>query len=256
MRGALLLGALLLAPAHGWAQAPFDPFTGAAVEDRIGAEVPLSLGLTDSEGRTAAPPDGKTILLAPVDFGCANICGITLRGLLTALGSTALASDSGFEVWIVSIDGRDGQRAAADERKLHEQLLADLPAPENVRFLTGNVTSLTEAVGFRYAYDPETDQFAHAAAVAVVTPERRLARWLYGYPFQPSDLRLALVEAGGGEIGTLADRLWLLCYGYDPETGTYTLVVERALQAGGGLTVLALGGFVLLMLRRERGGRS
>ena len=90
----------------------------------------------------------------------------------------------------------------------------------------------------------------------MLTPDGRLARWLYGYPFQASDLRLALVEAADGEIGTLADRLWLLCYGYDPELGAYTAAVGTALKAGGGLTVLALGGFVLVMLRREFGSSS
>ena len=109
-------------------------------------------------------------------------------------------------------------------------------------------------MGFHYAYDPATDQYAHPAAVAVVTPDGHLARWLYGYPFEPSDIRLALTEASAGTIGTLADRLWLLCYCYDPATGTYSARVDQALEAGGGLTVLLLGGLVLMMLRRERRG--
>jgi protein SCO1/2 len=107
-------------------------------------------------------------------------------------------------------------------------------------------------MGFHYAYDSTTDQYAHPAAVAVVTPDGHLARWLYGYPFEPSDIRLALTEASAGSIGTLADRLWLLCYCYDPATGTYSVRVNQALEAGGGLTVLLLGGLVLMLLRHER----
>jgi protein SCO1 len=109
-----------------------------------------------------------------------------------------------------------------------------------------------EALGFNYAFDPATGQYAHPTAVAVLTPDGRLARWLYGYPFKPRDIRFALVEASEGAIGTLFDRVWLLCYGYDPKTGTYNALVGRLLQAGGGLTVLALGGLVAGMLWRER----
>jgi protein SCO1/2 len=122
----------------------------------------------------------------------------------------------------------------------------------DVHFLAGDALPLIAALGFGSGYDPLSGQYAHPAAVAAVTLDGRLARWLYGYPFEPADLRLALTEAGGGRIGGLGDRLWLLCYGYDPVTGRYTAAVGRLLTAGGGLTVLLLGGSVLILLRRER----
>jgi protein SCO1 len=162
---------------------------------------------------------------------------------------------SSFSVLAVSIDPRetapDAKRARADNLTRHRAG----GAAEAVHFLAsdaGSSRQLAKAIGFHYAYDPDTDQFAHPAAVAVITPSGRLARWLYGYPFEPADLRLALTDAGEGTIGTLSDRLWLLCYGYDPKTGTYTAKVDLALKAGGGLTVLLLGGLIALMLRRER----
>lgn len=246
---ALLLGGLSPAGAAG-----FDPFTLADVEDRLGAELPLDGPLVDATG---APTrlrhlTKKPVVLAPVDFGCTNICGVTLRGLFQAIEAMALEPGRDFEVVVLGIDPRDGPEEASAERA---GLLQD-DDPRGIHFLTGDTAPVADAIGFRYAYDEATGQYAHAAAVAVLTPDGRLARWLYGYPFQPSDLRLALVEAGNGEIGTLTDRLWLLCYGYDPELGAYTAAVGTALRAGGGLTVLALGGFVLIMLRRERRGRK
>ena len=250
----LLTVALILSGPVPAGAAGFDPFTLADVEDRLGVEVPLGGRLTDAAGEPTTLRDlvDKPVLLAPVDYGCTNICGVTLRGLLQAVGAVSLEPGRDFEVVVLGIDPRDGPSEAAAERAA----LLEEEDGAGVHFLTGDVAAALEAIGFRYAYDEATGQYAHAAAVAVLTPDGRLARWLYGYPFQASDLRLAIVEASDGAIGSLTDRLWLLCYGYDPEQGAYTAAVGTALKAGGGLTVLALGGFVLVMLARERGSSS
>ena len=251
---------LIGAPAAGGE--PIDPLTTAAIEtDRLGATVPHDVVLKDATGRKLAIGDllgERPVLLAPVDYECENICGVTLAGLLGALDELEWRPGQDYDLLVPSIDPAStaaGAKAAAAEQLARFKGLAG----SGVRFLAGDASALTSAIGFRYGYDAKTDQYIHPAAVAVVTPEGRLSRWLYGYPFEASDLRLALIEAGGGTIGTLGDRLWLLCYGYDPVTGRYTAAVDRLLKAGGGLTVLLLGGFVLLMLRRERrasqGGR-
>jgi protein SCO1 len=235
----------------------FDPFTTAAIEPRLGAALPKDDPFLDDAGAkvTLAGYLGhRPAIIAPVDVGCTNICGVTLAGLFDALDRTGL-DPSNFTVLAVSIDPRDTPAAAKSWKLDNLQRYRDPRAPEAVHFLVSDGPSserLTGAMGFRYAYDRTTDQFAHPAAVAVVTPDGHLARWLYGYPFEPSDIRLALTEASAGTIGTLADRLWLLCYCYDPATGTYSARVNQALEAGGGLTVLLLGGLVLMLLRRER----
>jgi protein SCO1/2 len=187
-------------------------------------------------------------VLAPVDFNCQNICGITLGGLFGALDDLASRPGEAFEV-LVSIDpdARPGDAAAAQAG--YRQRFA---SAAGAHFLTGDAAPPLDAIGFRYAYDSETRQYAHPAAVAVVKPDGRLARWLYGYPFEAFDLRLALGEAGGGTIGGLTDRLWQLCFHYDPKIDAYTPAIINILQAGGVLTVVLIGGGIAAALRRER----
>jgi protein SCO1/2 len=255
---ALGLALLLTLSTQAIQAAPFDPFSSAAIEPKLGIAIPRDLAFIDETGRHVALADyldQRPMILAPVAFNCKNICGVTLAGLFSALASVGLDPRT-FAVLAVSIDPRE---TAADAKRSRAESLTRYSragAAEAVHFLAANGAdssrALGEAIGFHYAYDADTDQFAHPAAVAVITPSGKLARWLYGYPFEPSDLRLALTEAGEGTIGTLSDRLWLLCYGYDPKTGTYTADVDLALKAGGGLTMLLVGGFVALMLRRER----
>jgi protein SCO1/2 len=254
---ALLVAIGLLAAA----KPGFDPFTSAAIEPKLGAALPEGDAFVDDAGARVTLADylgRRPAIVAPIDVGCTNICGVTLAGLFDALDQTGL-DPSTFTVLAISIDPRDTPAAAKSWKLDNLKRYRDRRAPQAVHFLVSDGPSsarLTAAMGFHYAYDQTTDQYAHPAAVAVVTPDGHLARWLYGYPFEPSDIRLALTEASAGTIGTLADRLWLLCYCYDPATGTYSARIDEALKVGGGLTVLLLGGLVLLMVRRERRGGS
>jgi protein SCO1/2 len=239
--------------------AAFDAFSSAAIEPKLGVAIPRDLAFVDEAGGHVALADylgQRPVILAPVAYNCKNICGVTLAGLFSALAGVGLNPRS-FAVVAVSIDPRETVADAMRSRAENLTRYGRAGAAEAVHFLAaadgaGSSRALAETIGFHYAYDADTDQFAHPAAVAVITPSGKLARWLYGYPFEPSDLRLALTEAGEGTIGTLSDRLWLLCYGYDPKTGAYTADVDLALKAGGGLTMLLVGGFVAFMLRRER----
>jgi protein SCO1/2 len=260
--GTLLWLLVLLTGPPVAAGEPLDALIRAAIEtEKLGAILPADVVLKDVTGRQVRVGDllaQRPVLLAPVDFDCQNICGITLGGLLTALDQLEWRPGEDYDLLVPSIDPAStvaSAKTARDEQLTRFESLVG----SGVRFLAGDASALTSAIGFRYGYDPNSDQYIHPAAVAVVTPEGRLSRWLYGYPFEASDIRLALIEAGGGTIGTLGDRLWQLCYGYDPTTGRYTAAIDRLLKAGGGLTALLLGGFVLVMLRRERraprGGR-
>jgi protein SCO1 len=129
-----------------------------------------------------------------------------------------------------------------------------LNAAQGWHFLTSHdsaIKKLTDAVGFQYAYDTKTDQFAHAAALMVLTPDGRLSRYFYGFEYKPRDLRLAIVEASDGKVGTLTDQFLLLCFHYDPAIGKYSRNAMNFVRAGGITTVAVLGSFIFVMLRRD-----
>ena len=252
--------ALFILPAT--ADGPFDPFDVAGIDRRAGAAVPMNLLFRDGNGRPVTLRElgnGKPTLLVPVLHDCPNICGVTLAGLARAVKAQPFEAGTEFEIVAFGIDPNEGP---AEARASLEELRKAFPAlaAGGLHAVTGgaeNVRAVTSALGYRYAYDERIGQYAHVAAVAVLTGGGRLSNWLYGVAPQPTDLRLALTEAGEGRLGTWADQILLLCYHYDPETGRYNSLVWGLLRAGGGLTVLALGGFIAVaFLRERRGGRQ
>jgi protein SCO1/2 len=186
------------------------------------------------------------------------LCTLTLNGLAGALSALAFDAGREFEVVTVSFDPREGPELAAAKKKAYLQRYGRPGAEAGWHFLTGDapaIDALTRAVGFRYAWDDETRQYAHAAGVVVATPDGTLARYLYGIEYAPKDLRLAVVEASQGRVGTPVDAVLLYCYQYDPATGRYGAAFMRIVRAGGIVTVVALGSFILLMWRRDRARR-
>jgi len=126
-------------------------------------------------------------------------------------------------------------------------------------FLTGQDASIRRVmnvIGFRYTYDARTDQYAHATGVVILTPQGRTSRYFYGIDLSPRDLRLGLIEAAEGRIGSPIDQVLLLCYHYDPLTGRYGLIIMNVIRLVGLATVLVLGGFIVVMLRRDRRAAS
>jgi protein SCO1/2 len=183
------------------------------------------------------------------------LCTLTLNGLVGALSALPFEPGREFSLVTVSFDDRERPDQAAARKRAYLARYKHPSAEKSWRFLTGDRESLrrlTEAVGFRYAWDERTQQFAHPAGVVVVTPDGRIARYLYGVEYAPKDLRLGLVEAGEGRIGSPVDRLLLYCYQYDPAQGRYGAVVMRIVRLAGLATMIGLGGFVVVMLRRER----
>jgi protein SCO1/2 len=234
----------------------FDPFRLAGIDQRPDALLPLSTRFIDEHGKEVSLgklSGGRPMLMVPLLHRCPNICGVTLSGLMEAIRAQSYMVGKDFAVAAMSIDPTetpdDAQQSLAELRKRYPDLALKVHA------LTGSseaVAAVTQALGYRYAWDPEIGQYAHIAATAVVTPSGHLSRWLYGLSPMPDDLELSLTEAGQGRIGSWKEQLLLLCYHYDPTTGKYSPIIWDALRVGGGLTAGSLIGWLGLSLVRER----
>ena len=160
-----------------------------------------------------------------------------------------------FDVITVSFDPRESPELAAAKKRTYVKEYGRAGAENGWHFLTGDeksIQSLAESCGFNFFYDPKTDQFGHASAIMLLTPDGRISRYFQGIEYSSNDLRLGLIEAGGGKIGSRTDQLLLFCYQYDPSTGRYGLAIMRAVRIGGVLTLLALGSFIFFAVKRER----
>ncbi len=248
---ALLLIVLGVSPALA-----FDPFAKTGIDRRPNAAVPLDKTFRDETGRTLtlrAAAEGRPILLVPVVHRCPNICGLTLAGIGEAVQLQKFVSGRDFSLIAFGLDPREGPAEASQSI---DGLRQNFPALQaGVHGLTGDAASIAavlKALGYRYGWDADLNQYAHIAAVAVLTPDGRLSRWLYGITPDPTDVRLALTEAGEGRVGTWTDQLLLLCYHYDPKTGRYGPLIWTLLRIGGGATALLGLAWIGMALRRER----
>jgi protein SCO1/2 len=182
-----------------------------------------------------------------------------LNGLVSSLQTIAFNAGNEFDIVAVSFDPGETPALAAQKKALYVKRYGRPGAETGMHFLTGRedaIHALTSAVGFRYKYDPSTDQFAHTAVLTVLTPAGHVSRYLYGIEYQPRNLRLALVEAADGKIGTAVDKALLYCYHYDPETGKYGLAIMNLVRLGGIMTVAAAVSFIVLNLRRQPQARA
>jgi protein SCO1/2 len=186
------------------------------------------------------------------------LCTLVLNGLVRALNALPFDAGNQFEIVTMSIDPDETAEQAAAKKQQYTEAYRRAGGATAWHFLTADATSvaaLARSVGFRYRRDAESGEYAHASAIMVLMAEGRVARYLFGVEYAPRDLRLALVEAGQGRIGSAVDQLLLLCFRYDPSTGRYSNLVLGAIRAGGVVTVAVVLGFVLLMRRRERRSR-
>ena len=227
-------------------------------DQRIDEHLPLDALFKDEFGKTVRLGDyfgQKPVVLSFAYFECPMLCTMSLNGLTSALKVLSLEPGRDFEVLTISFDPKDTPQSATEKKAHYVERYANPGADKGWHFLTGDqaaIEQVTGAAGFRYTWDEDTKQFAHPTGVIVVTPDGRLARYLFGIEYGPRDLRYALVEASDGRVGNVADQLLLYCFHYDPETGRYGLVIMRAIRIAGAATVLALGGFIFVMARRER----
>lgn len=238
-------------------RAPPQLLERVGFEQRLGAPVPGNIELRDAQARPVRLADlfgGRPTLLVPGYFGCRNLCGLVRAGVAYALGRSGLAPGRDFNVVLVSVDPRETAADAAAAQNI-DAAAAPEARVQRWHYLTGAAAAsaaLSQAVGFRYLPDARTGQYAHAAGVVVLTPQGTVAQYLFGVQFAPQTLRLALVAAAHGGIGTLADRLLLLCCDYDPTSGRYSLLISRVLAATGLATALALAALLAGLRRAER----
>ena len=229
-----------------------------AFEQKLNQQLPLDLELRDSSGRAVRLGEyfgRKPVLLNFVYYRCRELCPLLSDGLVRALRPLSFDVGSQFDIVTVSFDPADTATSAAAAKSEYIKKYRREGASAGWHVLTGAaaaIEALADAAGFRYSYDAKRNEFAHATGLVVATPQGKISRYYYGIEFSPRDLRLGLIEAAAGKIGSPLDQLLLFCYHYDPLTGQYNLVVTRVLRLAGAATVLALAGFIVLMLRRER----
>jgi protein SCO1/2 len=233
------------------------------IDEHLGAGVPLEQRFTDQQGRAVRLGDvmahGRPVLLVLAYYRCPMLCDLVLRGLAQALAQVGWVPGQELQAITVSIDPKDTPAAARLKQGHVLQVLGHSEATDGWRFLVGPAESsrrLADAIGFRYVYDPRSDQYAHAAAAVVLTPDGRIARYVYGVDFRPFDLRMALVEAGRGSVarapGGAIERVLLTCFRYDPSTRRYGLYVVGLLKGGGALVLATVALCLLGLWRRDR----
>jgi protein SCO1/2 len=230
------------------------------LDQKLNAQIPLNLTFKDESGRTVKLGDyfGKRPVILTLNyFECPMLCTEVLNGLTAALSTLNFSIGKDFDVVTVSFNPRDTPELASAKKANYVRRYRRDGAAEGWHFLTGNepeISVLTRAVGFRYAYNKAVGEYAHASGVMVVTPEGRLSRYFYGIEYAPRDLKLALMESADHKIGSPVDQLLLACFHYDPASGKYSLAVMRVVRAGGVATLLVIGGAVVMLRRRERRG--
>ena len=254
------LSLALTMPAQG--AVPFKPFKEAGIDEHPGAQVPLDARFKDDNGDSVSLGellDGRPAVLVPVYFNCPNVCGTQLASLFNLLDAVPFELGKDYVLIVYSFDPRETPADARAERDKLAKRWPKLAGSDAVHLLTGPEAAsraVSDALGFRYRWDPEIKEYAHASAVAALSPSGKLVQWLYGLGYQPNDLRLALTDAGEGQVGDFSDQLLLLCYHYNPRTGGYDNWIIGALQVGGTGTAVALLGFIGLSLWREKRKRE
>jgi len=247
-----------LRPAAGLpsSQVP-GPLSEVSFQQRLNAPLPLDLPFTNEDGRTVKLGDyfgRRPVILTFVYYECPMLCTQVLNGLERALRVLTESVGKEFDVVTISFDPRETPALALGKKKTYLERYGRPGAERGWHFLTGNAASieaLTKAAGFSYAWDEESQQFAHASGIVVATPAGKLSRYFFGIDYSARDVKFALMESSFERIGSLADQLLLYCYHYDAEKGNYGFVAMRAVRIGGAVTLMALVGFVVVSLKSD-----
>jgi protein SCO1/2 len=235
------------------------PLRRVGIDQRLNNQVPLDLVFTDENGQAVRLGQyfgQKPVILSLVYYDCPMLCTQVLNGLTGSLKALKFDVGREFEVVTVSFDPRERPELARQKKDGYMARYGREGAGAGWHFLTGSeasITALTEAVGFRFAWDEETKQFAHASGIMILTPEGKVSRYFYGIEYAPKDVRLGLVEASNNKIGTPVDQILLYCFHYDPQTGKYGFVIMNAIRILGFATFFGLALLIFVLKRREAG---
>jgi len=225
------------------------------IAQHLNEQIPPDLMFRDETGKTVRLGDyfGKRpMILNLVYFQCPMLCGEVLAGLTSSMRVLKFDVGKQFDVLTISFNPREGPALAAAKKAEYLKRYGRPGAENGWHFLTGpqeSIDALTQAAGFQYQYDPKSDQYAHATAIAVLTPEGKIAQYYYGVEYAPKDLRLGLVQASDNKIGTVVDEVLLYCYHYDPRTGKYGAVIARMLRISGAATIFLIGMMLVVLIR-------
>jgi protein SCO1/2 len=229
----------------------------AGFDQKLNAQLPLDLSFRDETGATVRLGDyfgKKPVVIMLAYYSCPMLCTLVLNGVGETLRDMKLALGEDYEVVTVSIDPTDKPELAAKKKENYAKEFKLADGGRGWHFLVGEaaaISNLAATVGFTYAYDEKSEEYAHASGIMVATPGGKLSHYFYGVTYPARDVRLGLVEASAGRIGSPVDQLMLFCYHYDPVTGTYTAAVMDIIRLGSVATILSLGTFLVVMLRRE-----
>jgi len=229
------------------------------IDQHLNEQLPLDAVFKDEQGRDVRLGqffNGKPVVLSLVYYQCPMLCNQVMNGMLGSFRQISFNVGDQFEVVTVSFDPNETPALAAAKKQTYVAGYHRANGAAGWHFLTGdaaNIKRLADAVGFRYTWDEQTKQFAHASGIMVATPEGKLARYFYGIDYPPKDLRLSLVEASANKIATPVDALMLYCYHYDPSTGKYGVVIMNVMRVAGVITIILIVG--LLFLLRKIGRR-
>ncbi len=236
-----------------------EELEGIDLVDHAGDTIPLDVMLTDEDGQPVRLgdyfEDGKPVIVQLVYYNCPMLCTLVLNGYVDGAKPLDWTPGKDYTVVTVSFDPKDTPELAKLKKKNYIESLDKPGAADGWHFMVGEeaeVRRLADALGFGYRYMPERKQFAHAAGIFVLTPDGTISRTLYGIEFPSKDLKLSLIEASEGRLGSPVDKLVLYCFQYDPETHKYALAAINVMKLGGLLTVVVLGSFLAVHWGRER----
>lgn len=246
---ALALSGLLLRalPAQAQVVQNVGGLEGVGITEHLDAQLPLDAAFKDETGKDVLLGDyfdGKRpVILNLIYFNCPMLCSLVVNGMVDGLKELDWGAGQEFDILTVSFNPLETPTLAKLKQQNYIKYYARPSAQSGWHFLTGSqesITRLTQTVGFEYKWDEQHQQFAHAAAIFMISPEGHVTRYLYGVQFKPKDLKLALIEASKGKLGSTLDRVMFYCYHYDTAAGTYAPVAMNIMRLGGALTVALL----------------
>lgn len=238
-----------------------DALQRVGIEQRLGESVPANAVFRDEQGKAVRLGDlfnmGRPVILALVYYECPMLCNQVLNGLTGTLKGINLDAGKDFDVIAVSFDARENDKPglAANKKASYIERYGRPGTVGGWHFLTGtqeSIDAITASAGFRYEWDTRSNQFAHASAVMVLTPDGKFSRYFYGIDYAPKDLKFGLIESGERKIGGVADHLLLYCYHYDPATGKYGFAILNVMRGAAVLTLVGMGLMGFVFWRRNK----